>query len=903
MLKDGAFFEIDLKMENSKLWLHPEKQNLVSTIEGIVQEGYNQIISNASLNQLFESLFRAMESIPNRKPSPASSVLTYIGKCITMGRRDRKQPIHCLIQQIEQDFDKLKEHVQQYYEYEEVNEQLESVSKQLENLSMYTSNSVEDNLALFKSVKRIHGKLSSFPAGKIHVGDTLQLNMLSLYEPMRKSLDAVLLKIKTKYIEHIEQDLSDLKLEIMKNIQVIQADPQTIEDYITRVQNIEQFIDRTEFHKTNLRLFDEVGKYIKEILKGEYDNKFDQLLRDVRESLRKSPEILRGVAEKIQKSKKKTVYLTQKSFKEFQEKMIDFKRRYVNSYFKDKDKLAAPEATIKELEQRDDNINDINQRLLAYLSFDSESYINRIKERGIPIHYIDDREKSLETHENEKDKDDRITHSDLTKTFEGIKVLHKETKKLWKILAYWSQRRKKFMSLTFDELDIKQVYHIIAKVRKYLNDDVFDPDHEDFGRYARGIHRGLLDKIEELEKGLDKVSVMKKESIPESQWKDIIRLLGYEMKTFTLEMLLENPKFEKSFEKIQEMLKEVNSDAKFKGVINKVYDAWQIEEVPFKLYKDVYIVNKEKAMDIINNKLDEYKITVQQVSSREASLSSVMKQRLQKLTESLRFGEEVIRKLVECDEEYVKAEILEEELVRKKNSVFESFLNEFEDSIARDVKKTFADRKCLIEKVKADRMFLSSLTRDKIEEFVDRLDNIISTLRNSWHDVRRLLNKKRETFTRLYFLDDIGIISLYKSLYESMEKPGVLRVLFPGIWRLEMKEESRGEKGKPSVEVEIGAAPSEGTKKTMGMKHMNAEERRRALALQQNREEIAKIARANNIGELRLMATKEGINVENTLIHGLVDGNYEVFKLRSPILIKNKRLEDILKSLEVVFII
>ena len=896
--KGGVLFEIDMRVTNGKLELRPQQETLLSIINQTIEQNQSLLMGSIPVSRVLDFIIKTIDPVFIRNLNSIGLILQYISNTIAIKRKDVNDPVQNMIKELRQDYTDISKYDEVFRQYEEVNQKMTWIHQELDALSVYSTTPVEKNLEIMKLVKWLHEKIHELVSAKVQIGNTIQLNFAKIQMPLQVKLDELIVKVQGKYIEHVEQDLSDVKFEIIQATQKVQADPQTIEEYIDCIQNIEEFITSLEVYKNKVKLFDEICKYIDELMKRE-NTSYYHLLREARDALKKGPDVLRTAVYKIQRNRRKTASLTQKSFKEFNDKVNDFKKRYINSYFKDKQKIDNPETTYRELEQRDGNIADIRQRLAAYLSFNSDNYINRLKEKGVISGYFDE-QKATTTAEvpayDEIERANRLTPEDLQRNLATIEVLHKETKRLWKTLTYWSQRKKIYLTTSFEELEPRKVYHTIAKIRKYLSEDIFDQENQEFGRNSRAIFSGMVESLEEVEHFLKRTSILDRKNIPEPQWREIMRLLGFEKKVFTFEMLLKNPKFEQNYEKIQDILKVIGNDAKFEGVISQTYDLWQKEEVPFKLYKDVFLVDKEKTLDIIDTRVIEYKITTEQLLAKENLFSNAMKLRLEKLASSLEVGEQVMRRLAECDEEYLRAEILEEDIVRRKNGQLETFLNEFDDTVIEKLKRAFRDRKSIIEKVKATKSFLSDLDRAKSQQLLTQLDELVEIFRTGWQDVRRLLDQKRKEFARLYFLDDMGVIALYKGFYENMDRPGPLKALFPGVWKLEMREEGKGDKGKQLVEVDPQILRSSGSQ-SMGMKHASAEERRRT-AVAQNKEEIAKIAGASNFGELRLLATKEGINAQKVIIEGLVDSSYETLKLKKPISIKNKKIEDILKGIE-----
>lgn len=104
---------------------------------------------------------------------------------------------------------------------------------------------------------------------------------------------------------------------------------------------------------------------------------------------------------------------------------------------------------------------------------------------------IGDDDKKKPKHDDDSG-DNEIGRRELRQMFMIIEDLHAETKKFWRSFVYWFQRRRTFMDTRFKDLDLKKVLIVVTKVKKYLNEKQFDPDNDDFGRFAKGIRSGIM---------------------------------------------------------------------------------------------------------------------------------------------------------------------------------------------------------------------------------------------------------------------------------------------------------------------------------------------------------------------------------------------------------------------------
>lgn len=75
--------------------------------------------------------------------------------------------------------------------------------------------------------------------------------------------------------------------------------------------------------------------------------------------------------------------------------------------------------------------------------------------------------------------------------------------------------------------------------------------------------------------------------------------------------------------------------------------------------------------------------------------------------------------LIVCDEEYLKCDIIEEEMIRKKNKYLMENLREFPDHELDKFENAFKKRSKIVEDISSNTKFLNDMTTESIDHLCE----------------------------------------------------------------------------------------------------------------------------------------------------------------------------------------
>lgn len=69
-------------------------------------------------------------------------------------------------------------------------------------------------------------------------------------------------KIKEKYLDSIELELTELKIKIYTHVENIEFEPRNIDEYLEKIKEIEEFSEKMVEYNQRLKVFDEMEYFM-----------------------------------------------------------------------------------------------------------------------------------------------------------------------------------------------------------------------------------------------------------------------------------------------------------------------------------------------------------------------------------------------------------------------------------------------------------------------------------------------------------------------------------------------------------------------------------------------------------------------------------------------------------------
>ena len=941
--KSAAAFQIVILIgQGNTIELEPTYNQLLDTITEILDNTRQKIYHNRYFSELLENMQKAHEKL---RAISSSAFINYVSRLTTKLSQGEQDVVAKMIAKLHKDYDVVIKETYKYNKFLEVTAFHEQFNQ---DMASYDFDLPDTGVLInwLATLGKFGKQIEGISTNNIQCGETMVIYAEGMKGHLESLVEKMVDRLRDKAIDAVDRALGDFKYDLMYKAQSIDSVPYSVQEYIEQIKSIESF------HEKRLQFDQEFRKFESAIMIMR-DHRIHptpsilRLLSQIKLLMDSLPSKLESSIERIIKERAEIHEKIKESYQELIGNIEDFKIRYINEYFRDQTRIEHPESTLAELSNRSENIETKVRRLVdVYLGFDYYENVNRILEKKVISEGKETELRALLR--NEVQAEGAYDKEELSTLMTGVDKIHKEAKRLWKMLSYWSRREKGFQATQFRALDIERVFHCATKLRNYFNDPVFDPDDEDFGSHAKWIKRVMLDHIAKLTEALNKLAFLQNETIKERHWHEILTALDLPSKNFTMAQVLETD-YQNHFEALQKMITSGESEVKYEEALKEIFEGWDSECIKFQRYKRSFIVDISDT-EFLRIKLEDYKTVIQQLALRKSG-SGYLQAKVDSFIQNYDKIQNLLELLLNCHERYMRLELLEEELVEKRNSkMLEAICDSYGEAEISKIGLVFEQFQASLTELQAGDCKLRSILHWKsLDAYCDTLVELAEQFGGMSVKMSIVLTQKRENFPRYYLLDDRQLVSFINSIQIGENYSQLLSEVFPGAYKFHTsydQQESSHIQLSRSIDLQKSAPHAEVTQKEKLLNYLKELKNRSISDVAQvsqnysndstgktsDKHEALKFSHLQAITEisktmtqtyedhphlrglpdfieelrekpyheLKMMAqTAQAFSLSEVKILGMIDRHNEYLRFKKPVTSQGKGLETILKKVEV----
>lgn len=431
-------------------------------------------------------------------------------------------------------------------------------------------------------------------------------------------------------------------------------------------------------------------------------------------------------------------------------KINKFQAKYTSRYLQDPGKMNYSSNMLKELEQREEALSAMKERVDSYEEFD----------------------KALKVLESEESSVDLTCRKD----FNDIFTLHCDTLKLWKLINYWKKHYEEWSKTIFHKLNVKSMYGKINKVREFLQSKNFET--QEFFGLGKPVIDTFIREINDIICISDLLLELKGRELKPRHWEQIysiIRKPQFSSGNITLQDLKDRDIRQYSV-LIAQVMETAREEFKFEEqllAVRKVWDELSLQIVSYQDRLDAYIIqNATEIQEII----DEHSALMTHLKQQE--FSEHLHREIDDWKLKLTLMSEVLELWIGNQQHWLQLEPLFNSDAMRKN-----LSNEYENfkELASNLKKATWSAN---NNPKASYNLLIPNRKEYFE-------NILTGLSSLKKCMREFIEWRKISFPRFFFLTDAQLMDYFSEVHSEGYIDKYLHLLFPGAWKLYLRNDKR----------------------------------------------------------------------------------------------------------------
>ena len=776
--KNSAAFQICLMISpiTHTTELIPTQQRLLDSILDILDSTRSKLIFQKDFT---EAVDKIQKGVGKQAIMTLSTIYDYVNRIVLQKSKEEKDVIKQTLQKLQTEYDNLITNSLKYNKFGKVTKFYEDFKQKITSYEF----DVPETTVLINwlvNLSEFSKEIETIPVANIPCGDTMYLYCEKMKINMEDIVREVIEKLRDKAVDTVDRALGDFKYDLMYKSQSISTAPNSVEEIIEQIRSIETFHEKRLHFEQELKKFENALALMR-------DHKIRptpsvlRLLEQIKLLMESLPTSLENALDRIIKERVEIVGKIKESYLELVENIQDFRTRYINEYFRKQDRIERPEITLEELIGRSNNIdNRVRKMVTIYMDFDYYESVESIFSKKV---VSEEKERQLRALLEMGEKIEApYNKAELKEMMEGIDFMHKECKRLWKMIVYWVHRERGFLQTPFRNLSIERLFKCGKKVQKYFSEPIFNPDDQNFGHHARWIKVGLLDRITKTNKIASNYAFLQNDKIKPRHWQEILDLLQLPSMNFTFEELMDS-NCEAHVETLQRLINSGESEVKYEEALTEIFEDWDAEKIRFTKYKKAFIIDVSDA-EFLKLKLEDYKTVIEQIASKKEG-SGFLGKKAESFVHDYEKIQRLLELLIRCHTRYLNVELLEEELIeKKKGKALNLIVENFGENEVEKINATFEKFKHLLNELQAcDPKLKTLLMWKELENHCKELQETLDEFEGMSLKMRIILDSKRESFPRYNLLDDRQLINFMNTMQLGEGYGQLLLEIFPGAYR------------------------------------------------------------------------------------------------------------------------